>query len=123
MNSQGALTERAPWGGVFASVPDLVAAIDEYVAHHNTNAKPSSGPRALATSGRKSSVLTAAYVQNSMQHYTGRCRRARSTLPASPPEGFAGKRVWLSYTLNRHEVSYGTPDSVIFCPYRLYTTG
>ncbi len=26
--------------GVFASVPELVAAIDEYVAHHNTNPKP-----------------------------------------------------------------------------------
>ncbi len=26
--------------GVFASVPDLVAAIDEYVAHHNTKPKP-----------------------------------------------------------------------------------
>ena len=26
--------------GVFTSVPDLVAAIDEYVAHHNTNPKP-----------------------------------------------------------------------------------
>jgi len=26
--------------GVFTSVPELVAAIDEYVAHHNTNTKP-----------------------------------------------------------------------------------
>ena len=26
--------------GVFASVPELVAAIDEYIAHHNTNPKP-----------------------------------------------------------------------------------
>lgn len=26
--------------GVFTSVPDLIAAIDEYVAHHNTNPKP-----------------------------------------------------------------------------------
>jgi len=26
--------------GVFASVPDLVAAIDQYIAHHNTNPKP-----------------------------------------------------------------------------------
>ena len=26
--------------GVFTSVPDLVAAIDEYVAHHNANPKP-----------------------------------------------------------------------------------
>ena len=26
--------------GVFTSVPDLVAAIDEYVAHHNINPKP-----------------------------------------------------------------------------------
>ena len=26
--------------GVFTSVPQLVAAIDEYVAHHNTNPKP-----------------------------------------------------------------------------------
>jgi transposase len=26
--------------GVFTSVPELVAAIDEYVAHHNTNPKP-----------------------------------------------------------------------------------
>ena len=26
--------------GVFTSVPELVAAIDEYVAHHNTDPKP-----------------------------------------------------------------------------------
>ena len=26
--------------GVFKSVPELVAAIDEYVAHHNTDPKP-----------------------------------------------------------------------------------
>lgn len=26
--------------GVFGSVPELVAAIDEYVAHHNVKAKP-----------------------------------------------------------------------------------
>ena len=26
--------------GVFTSVPDLVKAIDDYVAHHNTNPKP-----------------------------------------------------------------------------------
>ena len=25
---------------VFTSVPDLVSAIDEYIAHHNTNPKP-----------------------------------------------------------------------------------
>jgi hypothetical protein len=25
---------------VFTSVPELVAAIDQYVAHHNTNPKP-----------------------------------------------------------------------------------
>jgi hypothetical protein len=27
--------------GVVVSVPELVAAIDEYVVHHNTNPKPS----------------------------------------------------------------------------------
>ncbi len=26
--------------GVFTSVPELIAAIDEYVAHYNTNPKP-----------------------------------------------------------------------------------
>jgi len=26
--------------GVFTSVPDLVSAIDKYMAHHNTNPKP-----------------------------------------------------------------------------------
>jgi hypothetical protein len=26
--------------GVFTSVPELVTAIDEYIAHHNTNPKP-----------------------------------------------------------------------------------
>ncbi len=26
--------------GVFTSVPELVVAIDEYIAHHNTNPKP-----------------------------------------------------------------------------------
>ena len=26
--------------GVFTSVPDLVAAIDDYIAHHNTKPKP-----------------------------------------------------------------------------------
>jgi hypothetical protein len=34
-----------PWGcsiftSIDTSVPELVAAIDEYVAHHNTNPKP-----------------------------------------------------------------------------------
>ena len=32
-------TERLR-GGVFTSVPELVTAIDEYIAHHNTNPKP-----------------------------------------------------------------------------------
>ena len=26
--------------GVFTSVPELISAIDEYIAHHNTNPKP-----------------------------------------------------------------------------------
>ncbi|MBN1008298.1 IS630 family transposase, partial [Amphritea sp. ZJ14W] len=26
--------------GVFASVPDLIGTIDEYIAHHNSNPKP-----------------------------------------------------------------------------------
>jgi len=26
--------------GVFTSVPELTSAIDEYIAHHNTNPKP-----------------------------------------------------------------------------------
>ena len=34
------ISENRPRRGVFTSVPDLVAAIDEYVAHHNTNPKP-----------------------------------------------------------------------------------
>jgi len=43
--------------GVFTSVPELVSAIDEYVAHHNTLIPSrSSGPRALATSCRRSFV-------------------------------------------------------------------
>ena len=37
--------------GVFTSVPELVKAIDEYVAHHN---KEPSGPRARATSCKRS---------------------------------------------------------------------
>ena len=34
------ITERRLRRGVFTSVPELVAAIDEYVAHHNANPKP-----------------------------------------------------------------------------------
>jgi transposase len=39
--------------GVFTSVPELVAAIEEYVAHHNTDRKPFIWPRARATSCRR----------------------------------------------------------------------
>ena len=48
--------------GVFTSVPNLVAAIDDYVAHHNTTPNPnlSSGPRVLAIFWKRSSALTAA---------------------------------------------------------------
>ncbi len=34
------LTETRLRRGVFTSVPDLVAAIDAYIAHHNTHPKP-----------------------------------------------------------------------------------
>ena len=34
------LTSERLRRGVFTSVPDLVAAIDEYVAHHNAAPKP-----------------------------------------------------------------------------------
>ena len=34
------ITERRLRRGVFTSVPELVAAIDEYIAHHNTNPMP-----------------------------------------------------------------------------------
>ena len=34
------ISENRLHRGVFTSVPELVAAIDEYVAHHNTNPKP-----------------------------------------------------------------------------------
>ena len=34
------ITVRRLRRGVFTSVPDLVAAIDEYIAHHDTNPKP-----------------------------------------------------------------------------------
>ena len=34
------ITEERLRRGVFASVSDLVTAIDEYIAHHNTNPKP-----------------------------------------------------------------------------------
>ena len=42
--------------GVFTSPPELVTAIDEYVAHHNIDPSRSSGPRAPATSCRRSFV-------------------------------------------------------------------
>ena len=34
------LTTERPHRGVFTSVPELVMAIAEYVAHHNTDSKP-----------------------------------------------------------------------------------
>ena len=34
------ITQRRLRRGVFTSVPELVGAIDEYIAHHNTNPKP-----------------------------------------------------------------------------------
>ena len=34
------ITTERPRRGVFTSVPDLVATINEYVAHHNSNPKP-----------------------------------------------------------------------------------
>ena len=34
------ITDKRLRRGVFTSVPELVGAIDEYIAHHNTNPKP-----------------------------------------------------------------------------------
>jgi len=34
------LSENRLRRGVFTSVPELVAAIDAYIAHHNSNPKP-----------------------------------------------------------------------------------
>jgi hypothetical protein len=34
------ITDKRLRRGVFTSVPDLVAVIDAYIAHHNTNPKP-----------------------------------------------------------------------------------
>jgi len=42
--------------GVFTSVPELIAVIDAYIAHHNKNPSHSSGQKALALSCRKSFV-------------------------------------------------------------------
>ena len=45
--------------GVFTSVPELVTAIDEYIAHHNIHPIHSSGQRLLATSCKRLSAPTA----------------------------------------------------------------
>jgi hypothetical protein len=42
--------------GVFTSVPELVTAIDEYVAHHNTDPKPFIWTKMRETSCRRSSA-------------------------------------------------------------------
>ena len=52
-------TERLR-GGVFTSVADLVAAIDDYIAHHNKIPNPSSGRKTPRTFSRRSSRPTAA---------------------------------------------------------------
>jgi hypothetical protein len=46
--------------GVFTSVPELIGAIDEYIAHHNTKPKPFIWPKALATSCKRSFAPAAA---------------------------------------------------------------
>ena len=46
--------------GVFTSVADLVAAIDDYIAHHNKIPNPSSGRKTPRTFSRRSSRPTAA---------------------------------------------------------------
>ena len=38
------LTDKALRRGVFHSVPDLIAKIEDYLAAHNNDPKPSSGP-------------------------------------------------------------------------------
>ncbi len=34
------ITDKRLRRGVFTSVPELIAVIDEYIAHHNTHPKP-----------------------------------------------------------------------------------
>lgn len=50
------LTEQRIRRGVFRSVPELVQAIEEYLAHHNRQPSPSSGRRKPLTSSKKSSA-------------------------------------------------------------------
>jgi hypothetical protein len=56
--------------GVFKSVPELIAAIDEYIAVHNENHNPLSRLQRPMTSCRKSFAPTAALVQRKTKHYT-----------------------------------------------------
>jgi len=49
------LAEKRLRRGVFTGVPQLVAAIDEYIAHTTSNPSHSSGPRAHAMSCRSHS--------------------------------------------------------------------
>jgi transposase len=49
------LTTKRLRRGVFTSMPELIAVIDEYIAHHNVKPKPFIWTkRALATSCRRS---------------------------------------------------------------------
>jgi transposase len=56
--------------GVFSSVPDLIAAIDHYIDHHNLNPKPFIWTKSARDILQKLSALIVAYVLNRMQHYT-----------------------------------------------------
>jgi hypothetical protein len=70
--------------GVFISVPELVAAIDEYIAHHNTKPKPfiwtKSAADILQKVIRANSRLSSK--QNATLHYASP-RQSRSRLPAA----------------------------------------
>ena len=86
--------------GVFTSVPELIAAIDEYVAHHNTKPKPfiwtKSARDILAKVIRANSRLSAK--QNATLHYyrppssTGLSKSESPTLKRSRATRWGAKR-------------------------------
>jgi hypothetical protein len=80
------LTDKALRRGVFHSVPDLIAKIENNLTAHNNDPKPSYGPPAPKTSSPKSPA-DASRSRRSANDETGtscESRRARRTQPGRP---------------------------------------
>ena len=78
------LTDKALRRGSFNSVPDLIAAIEDYLAAHNDDPKPSNGPPPPTRSWRRYAGPSRARKRQSMMGHT------TSEASLGPPRWVAG---------------------------------